>query len=277
MEWRAAMQASDRCRDRHPGCGRAIAIAAVAFSLLALPAAHADDSDAKAILNSMTDYLAGQKTISATYDSSVEVVTTDLQKIAFTSSGSMLLERPNKVKVTRTGGFTDTEMTFDGKSILLLGKRSKIYLSADATGTVAELVAQLRNKYGLDDMAGADLFGANAYETLMTGVYDAKHIGHGVIDGVECEHLAFRAADDDWQIWIESGVRPIPRQFIITSKSVTGAPQYALRIKQLGVNAAVAADAFSFNVPPDARKVSVSDVSLLDEIPRGAVFAGVHQ
>jgi len=251
-------------------------IAAVAFSLLASSAARAADSDAKTILKSMTDYLAGQKTISATYDSSVEVVTTDLQKIAFTSSGSMLLERPNRLKVTRTGGFTDAEMIFDGKSVLLFGKRNKIYLSADATGTVAELVTQLRDKYGLD-MAGADLFSASAYETLMTGVYDAKHIGRGVIDGVECEHLAFRAADDDWQIWIEAGARPIPRQFIITSKSVTGAPQYALRIKQLDVNAAVAADAFNFNVPPDARKVSVTDISVLDEIPKGAVFVGVRQ
>ena len=269
------MQTTDQRRDRS-GYSTTVAMALVAFALLDFSVARADDSDAKAILKSMTDYLAGQKTISATYDTSVEVVTTDLQKIAFTSSGSMLLERPNRLKVTRTGGFTDTEMTFDGKSVLLLGKRNKIYLSADATGTVAELVAQLRDKYGLD-MAGADLFGANGYETLMTGVYDSKHIGHGVIDGVECEHLAFRAADDDWQIWIEAGARPVPRQFIITRKSVTGAPQYALRIKQLDVNAAIAADAFSFNVPPDARKVSVADVSLLDEIPRGAVFVGVRQ
>ena len=38
-------------------------------------------------------------------------------------------------------------------------------------------------------------------------VIDAKHIGRGVIDGVECEHLAFRNLDTDWQIWIEAGAR----------------------------------------------------------------------
>jgi len=52
-----------------------------------------------------------------------------------------------------------------------------------------------------------------------------------VVDGVECEHLAFRGVDTDWQIWIETGARPVPRKYVITSKTLAGAPQYTLRIK----------------------------------------------
>ncbi len=36
-------------------------------------------------------------------------------------------------------------------------------------------------------------------------VLEAKHMGHGVIDGVECDHLAFRNFDTDWQLWVEVG------------------------------------------------------------------------
>jgi hypothetical protein len=50
-----------------------------------------------------------------------------------------------------------------------------------------------------------DLLLTNAYDELMANVLDAKHIGQGVVDGVECEHLAFRGTDTDWQIWIETG------------------------------------------------------------------------
>jgi hypothetical protein len=42
----------------------------------------------------------------------------------------------------------------------------------------------------------------------------------GAVIGVECDHLAFRNADTDWQIWIESGAKPIPRKYVITSKGI---------------------------------------------------------
>ena len=80
-------------------------------------------------------------------------------------------------------------------------------------------------------MPGADLLLSNSYDELMANVIDSKHIGQGVVDGVECEHLAFRGPETDWQIWIETGAKPVPRKYVITSKTVTGAPQYTLTIR----------------------------------------------
>jgi Predicted periplasmic protein (DUF2092) len=100
-------------------------------------------------------------------------------------------------------------------------------------------------------------------------VLDAKHIGQGVIDGVDCEHLAFRNADVDWQIWVEVGARPVPRKYIITSKTITGAPQYTLRIKEWRADVPVAGDAFVFKPPADAKKVEVAALREIDEIPPG--------
>ena len=37
---------------------------------------------------------------------------------------------------------------------------------------------------------------------LMPSVIDANDLGSGVIGGVECDHLAFRTEEVDWQIWI---------------------------------------------------------------------------
>jgi hypothetical protein len=55
--------------------------------------------------------------------------------------------------------------------------------------------------------------------------------GRGVVDGVQCEHLAFRNFDTDWQLWIETGDKPFPRKMVITSKTINSAPQYTVRIK----------------------------------------------
>jgi len=32
--------------------------------------------------------------------------------------------------------------------------------------------------------------------------------------GVECEHLAFRGHVTDWQLWIETGAKPVPRKYV---------------------------------------------------------------
>jgi len=120
---------------------------------------------------------------------------------------------------------------------------------------------------------GADLLFSRAYDVLMADVVEAKHVGVGIIDGVECEHLAFRNMDTDWQIWVEIGASPIPRKYVITSKALAGAPQYTLRIKEWRTD--VPADVFAFKPSQGARKVALADLLDIDEIPQGAVTAAV--
>jgi hypothetical protein len=245
---------------------RAAAIVLVLTILLSFTP-NAQAQDAAKVLKVMADYVASQKIISVTYDSDIEVIN-DLQKIQFASSGQMLLSRPNKARVSRLGGYVDAELVFDGKTLSVLGKNLNAYAQTDAAGSIDQLVAKLRNEFGLP-IPGADLLLSGAYDAMMKDVLDAKHIGRGVIDGHECEHLAFRNNDVDWQIWIQLGDRPIPRQYVITSKAVTGAPQYTLRLKEWKTDVQVPADAFAFKPPADAKKVDISALSGIDEVPPG--------
>jgi hypothetical protein len=91
-----------------------------------IPAARADATDAKNLLKAMSDYLAAQKAISFDYDVDLEIVSTQQQKIALASSGSLILNRPDKVHLTRTGGFANAEMVFDGKTLTLVGKNTNL-------------------------------------------------------------------------------------------------------------------------------------------------------
>src|SRR6476620_182688 len=80
--------------------GLAFAVSLGAVAGLAIPQAWAAGDDALQILKAMSDYLASQKTISATFDSSLEVTTPQSEKIQFNSSGTLLLHRPNQIRVT---------------------------------------------------------------------------------------------------------------------------------------------------------------------------------
>ena len=77
--------------------------------------ARADEAQAKSLLKAMSDYLAAQKTISFEYDANLDIVSTQQQKIGLASSGALTLERPDKLRATRTGGFANVEMVFDGR------------------------------------------------------------------------------------------------------------------------------------------------------------------
>ena len=73
-----------------------------------------------------------------------------------------------------------------------------------------------------------------------------------------------------------SAPAPIPRKYIITTKTMTGAPQYTLRIRDWQSNTSVTADKFAFQPPADAKKVKFTALSGIDEVPLG-VAAGAKQ
>ena len=245
----------------------ATAASIAVLSAAATPGARADDPGK--ILKGMADYLAGQKSLSAKFDSDIEVVTPELQKIQFTSSGEMKMNRPDKLRIRRTGGYADVELVYDGKTVSLYGNNAKSYVQADLAGTIDQMINTLQSRSGAG-MPGADLLLSNSYDELMANVLEGRHIGQGVVDGVECEHLAFRGPDTDWQIWIEPGAKPVPRKFVITSKTVTGAPQYTLKMKDWKTDANADGD-FAFKPPADATKVALDSVVMIefDELPPG--------
>ena len=110
----------------------------------------------------------------------------------------------------------------------------------------------------LDIVAPAgDLLQRNAYDILMTDVSSGFVVGKGIIEGVRCDHLAFRAPHVDWQIWIEDGARPLPRKLVITTRDVVNAPQFAVVVTRWDLQPKQTDGMFTFT-PPRARRRSSS-------------------
>jgi hypothetical protein len=246
-------------------CALVIAAASIGFGATT-SSAVADEAQAKDLFKAMSDYLAGQKTLSYDFNSMLEVVTKEGQKIGLASSGTISLSRPDKIRATRHGGFADVELVFDGKTVSLLGKNANVYGQVNASGSIDDLVDALRDKYHRP-VPGADLVMSNVYDQLMPQVTEVKDIGSGVINGVECNHLAFRTADVDWQIWIAQGDKPYPCLYVITSHKVAGDPQYSLEIRNWKTGSDVAADDFSFKPPADAKQGDLTKLANTDELP----------
>jgi hypothetical protein len=177
-----------------------------------------------------------------------------------------VLSRPDKLRAHRVSGHADVALFFDGKTVSIMSKKDNGYAQFEASGTVDQLIEALRAGHGVA-LPGADLLLTNSYDTLIAGVQEAKHIGRGIIDGQECEHLAFRNFDTDWQLWVEVGNKPIPRKLVITSKTLNSAPQYTLRVKSWKTGVEPANDAFTLVPPAGAKKLNPEDLIGLDELP----------
>jgi len=228
--------------------------------------AQARQGDAKSILKTTADYLSSQQTIELKFDSDIEVVTPQLEKIQFTNSGEVLLNRPDKLRAHRVGGYADVALYFDGKTASVYGKNLNVFAQFEVPGTVDHLIEAMRVGHGVA-LPGADLLLSRPYDALVADVMEAKHVGRGVIDGVECEHLAFRNFDTDWQLWVDVGDKPVPRKLVITSKTVNGAPQYTFRVRHWKTGMAPAPAAFKFVPPAGAEKIDPGALLELDELP----------
>ena len=220
--------------------------------------------NAKARLKAMSDYLAAQKAISLSYDTVFEVVSKESQKLQLATSGTIALNRPDKIRATRKSGFSDTETVYDGKTLSILGKGQNAYVQAEVPGTVDTVIDQLRDRFHRQ-LPGADLLLQNVYGELMTDVTDVKDLGSGVIGGTECDHFAFRAKDTDWQIWIAQGQNPYPCRYVITSKNVDQAPQFTMVVRDWKAGAGVAAGDFAFKPPAGAKLLDAKDIQALKE------------
>ena len=239
------------------------------LGMAAATGARAGEAEAKSLLKAMSDYMASQKSISFEYDANYEVVTKDNQKIALASSGTVAIARPDKIRATRVGGFANVESVFDGKTLTLNGKNANVYTQVEIPGTIDHLVDELKDKYHRP-LPAADLLLSNAYDQLMPEVIDVKDLGSGVIGGTECDHLAFRNKEVDWQIWIAQGDRPYPCRYVITSNQVAGGPQYSIQVRNWKTGGEAVSTDFSFKAPAGAKKVDLTDlknIKGMDELP----------
>jgi hypothetical protein len=244
--------------------GPLVALALAATSAQAGESAPAIQQEADSLLRVMSEYLALLPAARVDIDTDVEVVDLAGQKLQYSASMQLQMQRPDKLRVERRGPFAESRMLFDGERLRISLVEPAAFAEIPAAGNIETAVRALRYEAGLDAPAGDFLFD-DPYIGLMTDVISGADLGTAFIDDIECHHLAFRAKQVDWQIWIQTGDEPLPLKYVITSKWITGAPQFTARFRDWDLPPAFDANAFSATLPADAVR--------LDRIPVNAVGA----
>jgi hypothetical protein len=234
---------------------RCCAIAALTGLSLA---AHAQPAgiapEAQRLLKASTDFLASQKQFSAETRNTLEIVLKSGQKIEFNHTARMAAQRPNKLRAERTGDLVDQIFIYDGKSLTLHNPQEKVFAQVAAPDTLEGMLDFARTKLDIVAPAG-DLLYKNAYDLLMDGVTDGFVVGKAVIEGVRCDHLAFRAPHVDLQVWIQEGAQPLPRKLVITTRDLPNAPQFAVTVTKWNLKPNFGPQTFSFTRTAGVKQV----------------------
>lgn len=243
---------------------QALRMTSVFLCLLAGIAGAAEarrDKPAEELLKQMSDYLSSLHAFQVQTSAVDEKVTQQGQRIQFPFTSDVTVARPNELRVERASPARNVELRYDGKQFVVFDPESLLYSDVAAPPTLDEAIDVARDRYGIDAPA-ADLLSSHPYERLMEGVTESAYLGLESLDGVQCHHLAFRAKDVDWQIWVEDGSRPLPHRFVIVSKDVKGQPEFAVRLSNWKTDVKLPENLFAFEPPQGARRIPLMERSM---------------
>jgi hypothetical protein len=225
------------------------------------------DPQAEKLLRRMSDYLASLQKFTVNTENTIEAVLTSGQKLQFNSPASASVWRPNRLRADRKGDILNQEFFYDGKSVTLYNPKENLYATTAAPPTIDAMLDFAREK--LDVIApGADFLYGNAADRMLKETTAGLVVGPSTVAGAKSTHLAFRGAEVDWQIWIEEGNRPLPRKFVLTSKKVTGEPQFIVLVRSWDLAPKFTDKEFTFAPPKGAKKIEFLQLTSEAATPR---------
>jgi hypothetical protein len=188
--------------------------------------------------------------VTAFYD---EVLPTGLT-VQFDQTLSFKVKRPNRLRVELAGGDDHRLLTYDGKAVTLHEKNLNLYGTAEAPATIDATLDMLIEDLGIT-LPVSDLLFSDAYGVLIENAEAGSYLGTTRFDGVEVHHMVFSQDGLDWQIWIETGSRALPRRIVLTYPEAEGAPRYEATLSGWNLTAAVSDADFTTAVPADAERI----------------------
>jgi hypothetical protein len=214
---------------------------------------------ADALLKQMSQTLAALKEFSFQNSSLTDEVTPTGQKIQYSKRSTVSIRRPDAIRAVVKGDRENLLVVYDGKTCTLFDPTRKEYARAAMPPTIDAALDTLATKYGIIAPL-ADFLFSNPYESFTGRIEAGVYLGEHDVNGTACHHLAFRQPAADWQIWIETGQRPLPRKLVITYKLLPGEPQFIANLDNWNLEPKFAAETFAFTAPAGAKEVELTPI-----------------
>jgi hypothetical protein len=217
------------------------------------------DPQADKLMKRMSDYLAQAPYFSVNAEVWQDVRLGSGQTVQAGRTVDLQVRRPDRFHAEVHSTRRNRELYYDGKSITLLNRAQNFYGTVPAPASLDQALDTASERFGIT-LPLEDLVVSDPYQNAMAKVTSGIDLGPVTVLGVPCEHLAFSQGMIDLQIWIEDGVKPVPRKLVITYKDEEGSPQYTAILSHWDFETKLSDFLFTFEPPPGALKINVAEI-----------------
>ena len=219
------------------------------------PAANAVDPGSIQGLKDMGTYLQTLKRFRVSTELTGERVLANGEKLQHTATADMDVSRPNKLRARLLSARSERELIYDGKTFTFYTPAQKYYSMVEFVDTLGGLIDRLEEKYAVQ-VPLSDLFRWGTPAAPIDTIESAMNAGQDFIDKDLCDHYAFRQGKIDWQIWITTGSKPLPRKIVITNRADEARPQ-SVTLIDWNLKATFTDSVFRFTPPKGASKIEI--------------------
>lgn len=221
-------------------------------------ATNAVDQGSIQALKEMGAYLQTLKRFHVSNELTGERVLADGQKLQHTATADLDVDRPNKLRALMHSARSERQLFYDGKTVTLYTPAQKYYSTVEFSDTLGDLINRLKEKYDVE-VPMSDLFLWGTPAAPLDKIESAMNAGQDFVGEDLCDHYAFRQANADWQIWITTGSRPLPRKIVITSRMDDARPQ-SVSLMDWNLKPGFKDSVFKFTPSKGATKIEIVPV-----------------
>jgi hypothetical protein len=199
---------------------------AIAATSLGCSSQHRDISPkADDALRKMSRTLADARAFTVHTTATMDQRLDSGQMAQFTRDTIIVLSRPDGLFAQAKRDKDLYRFWHTGKEVTILDVRRDLYATVETPAPVDDMLDCLAEKYDVV-IPMADLLYSDPYKVLVEDVEVGTYVDKQQIGDNTCHHLLFTQENVDWQIWIETGEKAVPRKVVITYKNDPGEPQY---------------------------------------------------
>lgn len=225
--------------------------------------ARAQDTepDPMELLKKFAQTLAGAERFRYIAQTSFDVVQDNGQKIEFGTTREVSVRRPDRSHafIVRRDG-EKTEFFYDGEQATILERDENVYAQANVPGTLEAALDYLTTRVGIPSPL-AELVDPKLWDELSKVIESSVYVDAVTLGGRSCHHLAFRQANIDWQLFVESDAQSLPCRMVITYKLEEDSPQFRADFLEWDLAPELPDSMFVFTKPEGSQQIPLVAVS----------------
>ena len=214
------------------------------------------------LLRAMSSALTSPSSMAFTAVATYESPSSIGPPLAFTTTSEVLVQRPNRLRVIKSGDGKVSEYYFDGRTLTAFAPSENLVAVMPAPVTI-DAMLEAAFKEAAIYFPFADVLGADPFKTITAGVTKAFYVGQSTgVGGTTTDVVAVAGDELFMQIWIGADDK-LPRRLRATYRGDPLLLRHQVDLSNWKLDPVVAAQAFAsvnaatarpipFAVPPSA-------------------------